>query len=97
MKNLFKYDFLKQNKGIQSAIIGVLFCVFIAIPKYNTPSVIVWFLIWAVSLFVSCAFFDKWFLKQNFNKSQLSTFNKAGWVIYIISFMVAFCVILWRS
>lgn len=94
MKNLFKYDFLDKNKGIQSAIIGVLFCVFIAISKYNT---VVWFLIWMVSLFGSCAFFDKWFFKQNFNKSQLSTFNKIGWVIYIVSLMVAFCVILWRS
>lgn len=97
MKKLFKYDFLDKNKGILSAIIGVSYCVFIAIPKYNMPSFVVLVLIFAILLFGGCAFFDKWFLKQNFNQSQLSVFNKIGLVIYIISFMVAGYLVIWQD
>lgn len=73
------------------------FCVFIAIPKYNTLFIIVLGVIWVVLLFGIYAFLDKWFLKQNFNQNQLSIFNKIGWTIYIISLMVAGYLVIWQD
>lgn len=73
------------------------FCVFIAIPKYNTLFIIVLGVIWEVLLFGIYAFFDKWFLKQNFNQNQLSIFNKIGWIIYIISLMVVGYLVIWQD
>lgn len=73
------------------------FCVFIAIPKYNTLFIIVLGVIWEVLLFGIYAFLDKWFLKQNFNQNQLSIFNKIGWIIYIISLMVVGYLVIWQD
>ncbi|UYZ68050.1 hypothetical protein LP122_09820 [Moraxella bovis] len=97
MKKLFKYDFLDKNKGIQSAFFSVSFCVFIAIPKYNTLFIIVLGVIWAALLCGIYAFLDKWLAKQNFNQNQLSIFNKKGWIIYIISLMVAGYLVIWQD
>ncbi|AWY19584.1 hypothetical protein LP123_03065 [Moraxella bovis] len=97
MKKLFKYDFLDKNKGIQSAFFSVSFCVFIAIPKYNTLFIIVLGVIWAALLCGIYAFLDKWLAKQNFNQNQLSIFNKIGWIIYIISLMVAGYLVIWQD
>ncbi|OOR86651.1 hypothetical protein LP109_10780 [Moraxella bovis] len=97
MKKLFKYDFLDKNKGIQSAFFSVSFCVFIAIPKYNTLFIIVLGVIWAALLCGIYAFLDKWLAKQNFNQNQLSIFNKIAWIIYIISLMVAGYLVIWQD
>ncbi|UYZ70430.1 hypothetical protein [Moraxella bovis] len=73
------------------------FCVFIAIPKYNTLFIIVLGVIWAALLCGIYAFLDKWLAKQNFNQNQLSIFNKIGWIIYIISLMVAGYLVIWQD
>lgn len=39
MKRLFKYDFLDKNKGIQSAIIAIVVCLMVAIPKQIVQSI----------------------------------------------------------
>ncbi|UZA03740.1 hypothetical protein [Moraxella bovis] len=88
---------MDKNKGIQSAFFSVSFCVFIAIPKYNTLFIIVLGVIWAALLCGIYAFLDKWLAKQNFNQNQLSIFNKIGWIIYIISLMVAGYLVIWQD
>ncbi|WP_143821769.1 hypothetical protein [Moraxella bovis] len=88
---------MDKNKGIQSAFFSVSFCVFIAIPKYNTLFIIVLGVIWAALLCGIYAFLDKWLAKQNFNQNQLSIFNKIAWIIYIISLMVAGYLVIWQD
>lgn len=97
MKNLFKYDFLNQNKGIQSAIMGVLCCIFIATSKYNTSFIIILSVIWVIVSFGLFYIFNHWFIKQNFGNHQLDIFNKIGWLIYVVSFVMTFYVIFWLS
>lgn len=100
MKRLFKYDFLDKNKGILSAIIAIVVCLMVAIPKQIIQSMgaysIVGVIVCPIVLLGVLALLDKQLSKKNFSDSQLSLFNKIGFGVYCICFAIASFIMFWR-
>lgn len=97
-KYLFKYDFLDNNKGIQSAIIAIVFCLMVSTPKQSVQSigaVLFIFIVLSILLLTGFALFDKWLAKQNLNHNQLSLLNKIGWAMYCVCLIVAGYMLFW--
>lgn len=95
MKRLFKYfkyDFLDKNKGIQSAIIAILVCLMVGIPKPIVQSMgaylIVGVIVYPIVLLGGLALLDKQLSKKNFSDSQLSLFNKISFGVCCICFAI---------
>lgn len=100
MKYLFKYDFLDKNRGILSAIIGIVYCLMFIIPKQIVQSMgaylIVGVIVYPIILLGGLALLDKQLSKKNFSDSQLSLFNKIGFGVYCICFAIAFFIMFWH-
>lgn len=100
MKRLFKYDFLNKNKGIQSAIIAIVVCLMVGIPKQIIQSMgaylIIGVIVYPIVLLGGIALLDRQLSKQNFSDSQLSLANKVGFGIYYTCFIATGFIIYWR-
>lgn len=103
MKRLFKYfkyDFLDKNKGIQSAIAGIVYCLMFIITKqivqYIGAYSIVVVIVCPIVLLGGLALLDKQLSRKNFSDSQLSLANKVGFGIYYTCFIATGFIIYWR-
>lgn len=92
MKRLFKYDFLDKNTGIQSAIIAIVVCLMVGMPKQIIQSMgvylIIGVIVYPIVLLGGLALLDKQLSKKNFSDSQLSLFNKIGFGVCCICFAI---------